>query len=178
MLTGDSYETHTYFEGYYTNRFIQNGQYKFYANLWLDQQNRSFVYQFYYRYDQGLPLQPLYPQPLPQLSLQSSWLSDPSPTWAKVDAGTYTDLQPAATATFPTAGAPAPPVRVAPVPVASAGATASTAAQAAPALTEPTRAQLAVVREWIAGRHASSQPRGAGLRVHRGPPGLVPVGPR
>ncbi len=178
VLTGDSYETHTYFEGYYTNRFIQKGQYKFYANLWLDLQNRSFVYQFYYRYDQGLPLQPLYSQPLPQLSVQKSWLNDPSPTWAKVDAGTYTDLQQVASVTFPSAPAPVPPARVEPVPVSSSGAAAIRSALAAPTPAAPTKAQLSVIRQWATTGHATSPLWPSSLRVHRGPRSLVPVGSR
>ncbi len=175
VMTGDSYEMHTWFEGYYSNRFIQKGQYKFYGNLWLDQQNLALVFQVYYRYSQGLPFQLLYPQPLPQFSLQNSWLNDPSVTWAKVDSNKYTDLRPTAFVTFPSPPAPALPASAPKALVASSDASPSWATGAAPEPTAPTRAQLSVMRRWATARRATGLAQRRGPRLRGSPSGPLPV---
>ena len=82
------------FEGWLSRRYLETGQYVFYANLFSDPQSRQPTVQFLYRNDQASPLIPLYtPGTEPQLSLATSWLQDPTPTFAEADAGAYTDLR-------------------------------------------------------------------------------------
>jgi hypothetical protein len=102
-LTNDSYYDSTYYEGYLTNRFLQIGDYKFYANLWADPQDYRPVYDIQYRSDQVSGLTSLYSPTYPRLSRQVSWLNDPTPTFAEADAGSYSDLQLAAVLTVPVA---------------------------------------------------------------------------
>jgi hypothetical protein len=106
-LSSDSYVDHVNFEGYLTNRVIQKGTYKIYANLWTDPQNFQPIYDLAHRTDQNAAFSLLYGAgSQPTLSLTTSWLNDPSPTLAEAEAGAYTDLQYVAFATF--AAPPAP----------------------------------------------------------------------
>jgi hypothetical protein len=50
-LTGDSYDTGTNYEGYLSNRFIQNGQYLFIASLYADPNDYQPQYDFVFRDD-------------------------------------------------------------------------------------------------------------------------------
>ena len=104
-LTSDSYETQSNYEGYLTNRYIEAGRYKFYANLFTDPQNVQPFYDLAYRNDQVSALSWLYGASRPRLSMQTSWQNDPNATYADIEAGAYTDLQYAA---YLDVAAPAP----------------------------------------------------------------------
>ena len=146
VLTNDSYAAGpTYFEGYLTNRFVENGTFKFYANLWRDPQDFRPEYDLVYRYDQTATFTSLYDPNFPTLSTQTSWLDDPTPTFPEIEAGSYTDLQYVAFLTLPS-----PPVGAAPgSPLARAND--DPAAGSGPGITP---AQLSAARRFLAGRHA------------------------
>jgi hypothetical protein len=95
-LTGDSSESGAWYEGYLTNRYVQNGRYKFYAHLYADPSDHRPIYDIQYRYGLSGSLKSLYAPSYRTLSLQTSWLKDASPTFAKVESGAYTDLKYAA----------------------------------------------------------------------------------
>ncbi len=95
-LTGDSSESGTWYEGYLTNRYIQNGRYKFYAHLYADPSDHRPIYDIQYRHGLSEALASLYAPDYPSLSLQTSWLDDPDPTFSEVEARAYTDLRYAA----------------------------------------------------------------------------------
>lgn len=92
-LTNDSYDDGTWFEGYLTNRYIESGRYKFYAHLYQDPNDHRPIYDLQYRSGFTDPLTSLYEPDYPQLSLESSWLDDPDPTFAELESGAYTDLR-------------------------------------------------------------------------------------
>jgi hypothetical protein len=111
-MSNDSYADRTNFEGYLTNRFVEKGDYLIFANLWRDPANFQPAYELAYRYDQTANFDLLFQGngvPNPVLSLQTSWLNDPTPTLAEVIGGSYTDLQFVADQSF--AGPPAPLAR-------------------------------------------------------------------
>jgi hypothetical protein len=111
-MSNDSYADRTNFEGYLTNRFVEKGDYLIFANLWRDPVNFQPAYELAYRYDQTANFDLLFQGngvPNPVLSLQTSWLNDPTPTLAEVVNGSYTDLQFVAVQSF--AGPPAPLAR-------------------------------------------------------------------
>jgi hypothetical protein len=91
-LSGDSEVDHTYFEGYLMNRYVQTGRYWFYANLYTDPQNFQPIFDIQYRQNAAAALTSLYSPNYPRLSMQTSWLNDPTPTFAEANAGSYTDL--------------------------------------------------------------------------------------
>jgi len=169
-LTNDSYYNATYYEGYLTNRFLQIGEYKFYANLWVDPQNLRPVYDVRHRSDQVSVLASLYAPNYPRLSLQVSWLNDPSPTFAEADTGAYTDLQLAAVLTVP-AAAPAMVSSALKVPASAPPASRSTNAL------QLTRAQLVAVQQLLAQtrtRRESLPRRGTGQMLVSPPQGSDP----
>jgi hypothetical protein len=92
-LTQDSYDGQVSFEGYVTNRYLQVGRYKFYANLWLDPNDFRPIYDLSYRNSPSDVFASLYSPNFPTLSTQVSWLDDPSADFTKVESGAYTDLQ-------------------------------------------------------------------------------------
>jgi hypothetical protein len=95
-LSNDSYGDGVNFEGYLTNRFIQAGTYKIYANLWRDPNDHQPIYDLAYRLAQSDTFSMLLTGaggPPDTLSLATSWLDDPNPTLANVEAGAYTDLR-------------------------------------------------------------------------------------
>jgi len=99
-FTSDSYYNQTSYEGYMTNRFVQQGVYKIYANLYSDPQNFQPVYDIAYRFSQIDTFSLLYDPDYPKLSKATSWLNDPTPTLDEIDSGKYTDLQLAAWVTL------------------------------------------------------------------------------
>ncbi len=88
------------FEGYLTNRFVQNGEYRIFANLWDDPADFRPRYDLAYRFGQNTDFDLLYSPDFPRLSLERSWLDDEDPTLDEIDAGVYTDLQAVATLRF------------------------------------------------------------------------------
>jgi hypothetical protein len=143
-LSNDSYQDGVNFEGYLTNRIIQVGEYKIYANLWTDPQNFQPLYDLAYRQDQTQAFGLLYgPGNQPTLSLATSWLDDPNPTLGKVEAGAYTDLQYVALVTFLRAPATAGLVRRPGAPLAGG---------VKPNRHEVTPAQMATIRRLLAYR--------------------------
>jgi len=161
VFTNDSYDDRTFYEGYLTNRFLQIGEFKFYANLWIDPQDYRPVFDIQYRNDQVSALTSLYAPNYPQLSLQVSWLSDPTPTLAEADAGNYTDLRLAAVLTVTAAASAAVSTTRSPMSL-------LTSAQ----LNGPelTAAQIATVQRIGAERRASRGPTKG-----RGVPSLITV---
>lgn len=95
-LSNDSYATGMSFEGYLTNRFVQRGRYKFFAELYADPANYRPAYDMAYRNGQTSQFRSLYAPNYPRLSLQTSWANDPQASFSRVEAGAYTDLQYAA----------------------------------------------------------------------------------
>ncbi len=88
------------FEGYRTNRYVQNGEYRIFANLWDDPANFGPHYDLAYRFGQNTDFDLLYDPDFPRLSAERSWLDDEDPTLDEIDAGAYTDLQAVASVTF------------------------------------------------------------------------------
>jgi len=158
-FTNDSYDDGTFYEGYTTNRYVQNGTYKFYANLWTDPNDLRPEYDLLSRSDQVSPLTSLYDPNFPQLSTQVSWLSDLDPTFQELEANAYTDLQFFATLTY--GPSPSPMLSAAGVEAAQplGGEAAATA------ILQPTPAQLLAVREVLARR----RPGAASLTPSRAP---------
>lgn len=134
-LTSDSTDAQVAFEGYLTNRYIQAGTYYFYADLWSDPNGFKPVLDVAYRHGQTADFTSLYNPNFPQLSLDTSWRNDPAATFAKIDAGAYTDLKRVA---FMTIAAP-PGAQLSPVVGTEHGPTAAPAG--------PTPAQLERIRE-------------------------------
>ncbi|HEX7048914.1 MAG TPA: clostripain-related cysteine peptidase [Longimicrobiales bacterium] len=161
-LTNDSWDDGTSYEGLRTNRFVQNGTYRFYANLWTDSADYRPIYDIQYRYDQVSPLSSLYAPNYPRLSTEASWLTDPDPTWGEVDSGAYTDLQLAATWTV---GPTAQPTMV---PRTGRRIEADIAVMAfdAPA---PTAAQLKTIRRLLVERNGIRGSRSSGFGPSRTP---------
>lgn len=100
LLTDDSQNNNVAYEGYITNRYVEPGQYKFYANLFADPQSFGPIYDIVYRTDQTSNFQSLYSPTFPRLTMQTSWVDDPTPTFAEIEAGAYTDLKYAAVLTI------------------------------------------------------------------------------
>lgn len=92
VLSNDSDRDRTYYEGYLMNRFVRTGRYKFYASLVKDPSNYQPAYDIAYRRGFNAGFTSLYAPNFPRLTKQRSWLNDASPTFAKVEAGNYTDL--------------------------------------------------------------------------------------
>ena len=88
------------FEGYLTNRFVQNGEYRIFANLWDDPEDFRPRYDLAYRFGQNTAFDLLFNPDFPRLSTERSWLDDEDPTLDEIDAGAYTDLQAVASLTF------------------------------------------------------------------------------
>jgi hypothetical protein len=96
-FTPESAAAGTSYEGWITKRYLQVGHYAFYANLWADPSGLIPAVNLLFRNDQVSALTPLYAAGSePQLSTSVSWLNDPTPTFAEVDGGAYTDLRPVA----------------------------------------------------------------------------------
>jgi len=147
-LTNDSYDDETFYEGYLTNRFVLNGTYKFYANLWTDPNDFRPVYDLLSRQDQVSDLTSLYDPDFPQLSTQVSWLNDPTATFDELEADAYSDLQFVATLTYgatPSAALGVVAANVGSMTMAMPGAT-----------TQLTAEQLATVRRALAERRTVS----------------------
>ncbi len=108
LLTEESSKNGQYYEGYLTNRYVQKGVYKFYANLFADPNNFSPVFQLAYRQNQSDTAQfvGLFPPPLPRLDVSNPWRNDPNATLAKIDHGDYSDIVLMATFTSTTVPAP------------------------------------------------------------------------
>jgi hypothetical protein len=75
---------------------VQRGRYKFYAELFADPNNVRPFYDIAHRSNQTSGFASLYAPNYPRLSLQTSWVNDPQASFARVEAGAYTDLQYAA----------------------------------------------------------------------------------
>jgi hypothetical protein len=163
VLSPESFGRNLFYEGWLTNRFVQNGVYKIYADLWTDPLNHRPVTDIAFRNGQTDSFATLYGDrgnALPKLSRATSWRNDPQPTFAKIESGAYTDLVWMAQVRFGgTAGN-----------IVSATAETQTAARSIvtqPALTGP---QLATVRQLIAAR-----PRTRMASSIVAPPGLRPA---
>jgi hypothetical protein len=149
-MSNDSYADGVNFEGYLTNRVIQQGPYTIYANLWRDPANFQPIYDLAYRDNQTMNFSLFFGSGNePTLSLTTSVLSDPTPTLAEADAGAYTDLQAVAVATFPAPGVPGSLRRPGRTGIAS--------------LRHPeiTAAQMNAIRQFIATRRAAAGVTGA-----------------
>jgi hypothetical protein len=96
-FTPESADAGTAYEGWLTRQHLEIGDYFFYANLWSDPASVGPLVQFFYRFDQVSELSTVYPPGSePRLSTESSWLSDPTPSFGEADNGAYTDLIPVA----------------------------------------------------------------------------------
>ena len=97
-LTSDSYEKDSYYEGYLTNRFVQNGTYVFIASLYADPNDFRPLYDFVHRVGQTSEFEAEYDPNYPRLSTEHSW-RDGELSGDSLAAGVYTDLQVAFIAT-------------------------------------------------------------------------------
>jgi hypothetical protein len=160
-LTGDSWDTGAWYEGYLTNRYVQNGRYKLYAHLYADPSDHRPLWDVQYRYGLTGQLRSLYAPSYRSLSLQTSWLDDASPTFAEVEAGAYTDLRYAAY--LDVGGGAQAPGRP------------ETSSPAPPGVSEAevTPQQLDAVRRALAARRSAV--RGSGLLGGAAPAGLMEV---
>jgi hypothetical protein len=152
-MSNDSYADGVNFEGYLTNRFVEQGSYDIFANLWRDPQDFRPAYDLAYRYDQSGPFSLFYTDqslPLPVLSTQVSWLDDPTPTVGEIIGGAYTDLQYVASQSYP--AGPAPSLRRGLVP--------GVASLQAPRAITP--AQVAVLRQVATARRLGASIRAPG----------------
>ena len=95
-LSNDSYQDGVNFEGYLTNRVIQQGTYKIYANLWRDPAGSPADLR------SGLSFRPERHLRLPAHRRRRSarprcrstlhrWINDPTPSLAEAEAGAYSD---------------------------------------------------------------------------------------
>ena len=153
-FTADSYTDQVAFEGYFTNRYIEPGEYRFYANLYTDPFDFGPEYDILWRADQADDLSSLYAPNYPVLTKDVSWEADATPTWDEVHAGAYTDLQWAASLMVDSQPAPR---ELAPAPARPA------AGGLAGHLAAPSASQLAMARAivkehrdqgWVPARHA------------------------
>ncbi len=167
-FTGDSWDSGAWYEGYLTNRYVQNGRYRLYANLYQDPSDHRPLWDVQYRFGLSGQLTSLYAPNYGSLSLQTSWLDDADPTFAKIESGAYTDLKYAAYLDVGT-GAQAPG-RLG-VPEAPGAAGPSPHAVAPPP--EVTPAQMDAVRRALAERKREGA--GAGVRSGGAPVGLKEV---
>jgi hypothetical protein len=160
-LTGDSWDTGAWYEGYLTNRHVQNGRYKLYAHLYADPSDHRPLWDVQYRFGLTGQLKSLYAPNYRSLSLQTSWLDDPTPTFGEVESGAYTDLRYAAWVDVG-GGAQAP-------------GTPETASPTPPGVSEAevTPEQMNAVRRALAARRSAE--RGTGLRGGAAPAGLMEV---
>lgn len=149
VLTGDSWETKSYYEGYLTYQVVQAGTYTFYADLWNDPADHQPLIDVVWRIGQGNPLQSLYAPTYPQMSRQVSWRLDPTPTFAEADAFAYTDLRPVATWNALPSPAPPAPLTALAAPLAYSG-----SAPSRNATPRPTVAQLQAVRTALRSRQS------------------------
>lgn len=92
-FTEDSAVTGGNFEGYQMKNVVAQGDYFFFANLYSDPQDYWPQYDLAYRYGSSGEYQWLFDPNYPFLSLDASWLDDPTPTWEELEAGDYSDLQ-------------------------------------------------------------------------------------
>jgi len=93
LLTADSRDGHTYFEGFGSNRYVEVGQYDFLAWLSEDPANYRPLLNVVYAFG-DTPFTSVYNSTnYPRLSLQSSWVNDPNYSYSKMVAGSYTDLR-------------------------------------------------------------------------------------
>ena len=155
-LTGDSWDTKAYYEGYLTYQVVQAGTYTFYADLWSDPSDHRPSIDVQWRLGQANPLQSLYAPAYPQMSRQVSWRVDPTPTFAEADAYAYTDLRPVASwdaLPFPSPSAPLTAI-AAPLP-------SSVSAKLQTTTPRPTDAQLQTLKTLLRSRHVQ---RGASLQ--------------
>ena len=106
-FTNDSWNDGVSFEGYMTNRFVQEGVYKIYANLYADPAGFRPIYDLAWRNGQDDELALLYFPENPSLSLDDSWLNDATPTLEEADFGAYSDLELAALVTMSPTARPA-----------------------------------------------------------------------
>lgn len=160
-MSNDSYGDQTNFEGYLTNRFVEKGDYLIFANLWRDPANFQPAYDLAYRFDQTVGFDFFYTGnggAAPTLSLQASWLNDATPTLQEILNGNYSDLKGVVNVNF---AAPAPGLRLQPVPKAM-----TASLQQAPRLSQP---QLATVQRVVTMSRLGMEvrpPRPAGLWQH------------
>ncbi|HSW29179.1 MAG TPA: clostripain-related cysteine peptidase [Longimicrobiales bacterium] len=166
-LTGDSSDKGTWYEGYLTNRYVQNGRYRLYAQLYADPSDHRPLYDVQYRYGPSGQLKSLYAPNYRTLSLQTSWLDDPNPTFAKVESGAYTDLKYAAYLDIGGASQ----ALMAPEAAAAPGAASEQVHEVPSASITPQ--QLERVRRALAGRRGATP--GPSLRSSGAPTGLLEV---
>ena len=98
-LSGESSESDVPLEGMTTYQFVQTGEYVFYAFLYADPNDTQPFYDVAFRHGFSADWSWLYSpdSPQPQLSMTNSFVDDPTPTDAELEAGVYSDLQVAAT---------------------------------------------------------------------------------
>jgi len=93
-FTGDSAATGGNYEGYQMKRIVAQGVYVLIANLHSDPENFQPQYDLLHREGSSVDFQSLFdPGPYPKLSLEASWLDDPTPTDEELVGGAYSDLQ-------------------------------------------------------------------------------------
>lgn len=96
VFSADAQLTNGYYEGWASNEFVESGTFNVVAWLVSDSTNYQPLVNIAYRYGTAA-LASLYgPGTYPQLSMQQSFVNDPTATWSKVLSGAYSDLKPVA----------------------------------------------------------------------------------
>ena len=92
-MSGDSHDSDGYFEGYAMNRFVQAGRYKFYAHLYSDTSNVGTRVDLVYRTNPLLQFRSVYSPDYPGVSKRKPMLKDATATFARIEAGEYSDVR-------------------------------------------------------------------------------------
>ena len=93
VLSGDSYETNTYYELYRTRQYVERGMYYFFGNLWTDPQDFRPLGDVAFRFGSATPWDWLYEDDLLVFSTQWSWLEDSHFSFQRILDDYYSDLQ-------------------------------------------------------------------------------------
>lgn len=93
VLSGDSYDTGTFFEYYRTRRYVERGEYYFLGNLWTDLQDYRPLADVAFRFGSDVDWTWLHEGSLLTFSTQVSWLDDDEWSFQRTLNGNYTDLQ-------------------------------------------------------------------------------------
>lgn len=101
QFSADAQISQTYYEGWASNQIVEAGTYYYLAWLVSDSTNFQPYVDIQYRYGANTLTSLYTPTTYPRLSFQTSYFADPSPTWAKLSSGAYSDLKVVATWTTP-----------------------------------------------------------------------------
>jgi hypothetical protein len=96
LFSADAQATSAYYEGWESDTFVASGTFNYLAWLVSDPTNLQPLVNVAYQIGSGASQSLYSPGTYPQLSLNHSFLNDPTATFGKVLAGQYSDLRPVA----------------------------------------------------------------------------------